>query len=259
MRVAQVAQHAMFSAARGRGSRGLWRRALRSGTAGGAQPRVRVVREHVHDGNSGATGARDRGRARGGRPGAVPGRCASSARRPGLRGVGGGPGSLRAGCAGPTGWEACRGASAVGGLRRAAAVAAFVWGMWVFLKLAEIDPCACGPVPVQYFGTERSGGFLIACRRETWSLGSAGEHRLHTAGVTGSNPVATTMKQQVRSLLLLTFFFASGIFAQARRRPLAPARLRAGLHLRGPPSHPRSRQHAFAPLPSVRNVTHRLR
>ncbi len=26
-----------------------------------------------------------------------------------------------------------------------------------------------------------------------WSLGSAGEHRLHTAGVTGSNPVATTM------------------------------------------------------------------
>ena len=27
----------------------------------------------------------------------------------------------------------------------------------------------------------------------TWSLGSAGEHRLHTAGVTGSNPVATTM------------------------------------------------------------------
>ena len=25
-----------------------------------------------------------------------------------------------------------------------------------------------------------------------WSLGSAGEHRLHTAGVTGSNPVATT-------------------------------------------------------------------
>ncbi len=119
MRVAQVAQHAMFSAARGRGSRGLWRRALRSGTAGGAQPRVRVVREHVHDGNSGATGARDRGRARGGRPGAVPGRCASSARRPGLRGVGGGPGSLRAGCAGPTGWEACRGASAVGGLRRA--------------------------------------------------------------------------------------------------------------------------------------------
>ena len=28
--------------------------------------------------------------------------------------------------------------------------------------------------------------------QDYWSLGSAGEHRLHTAGVTGSNPVATT-------------------------------------------------------------------
>ena len=32
------------------------------------------------------------------------------------------------------------------------------------------------------------------------SLGSAGEHRLHTAGVTGSNPVATTMKDQASRL-----------------------------------------------------------
>ena len=30
------------------------------------------------------------------------------------------------------------------------------------------------------------------------SLGSAGEHRLHTAGVTGSNPVATTMNHPGR-------------------------------------------------------------
>ena len=35
------------------------------------------------------------------------------------------------------------------------------------------------------------------CLGRQWSLGSAGEHRLHTAGVTGSNPVATTMRQQV--------------------------------------------------------------
>ena len=35
------------------------------------------------------------------------------------------------------------------------------------------------------------------CIGRQWSLGSAGEHRLHTAGVTGSNPVATTMRQQV--------------------------------------------------------------
>ena len=31
-----------------------------------------------------------------------------------------------------------------------------------------------------------------ATKYATRSLGSAGEHRLHTAGVTGSNPVATT-------------------------------------------------------------------
>ena len=257
MRVAQVAQHAMFSAARGRGSRGLWRRALRSGntrSSGAGRPRTRSRRQLGCDGGRATAGARvAAGRARclgDARPRRAGRDCAAwvAGRDPCGRAAPGQPGGKPAEARPPSG--ACGGR---------AAVAAFVWGMWVFLKLAEIDPCACGPVPVQYFGTERSGGFLIACRRETWSLGSAGEHRLHTAGVTGSNPVATTMKQQVRSLLLLTFFFASGIFAQARRRPLAPARLRAGLHLRGPPSHPRSRQHAFAPLPSVRNVTHRLR
>ena len=38
---------------------------------------------------------------------------------------------------------------------------------------------------------------FVPCIGRQWSLGSAGEHRLHTAGVTGSNPVATTMRQQV--------------------------------------------------------------
>lgn len=53
-----------------------------------------------------------------------------------------------------------------------------------FFKKVEIGGCAAGSLPVLYI--ER------ATKYATRSLGSAGEHRLHTAGVTGSNPVATT-------------------------------------------------------------------
>ena len=53
-----------------------------------------------------------------------------------------------------------------------------------FFKKVEIRGCAVGSFPVIYI--ER------ATKYATRSLGSAGEHRLHTAGVTGSNPVATT-------------------------------------------------------------------
>ena len=53
-----------------------------------------------------------------------------------------------------------------------------------FFKKVEIGGCAAGSFPVIYI--ERATKYAIR------SLGSAGEHRLHTAGVTGSNPVATT-------------------------------------------------------------------
>ena len=53
-----------------------------------------------------------------------------------------------------------------------------------FFKKVEIRGCAVGSFPVIYI--ERATKYAIR------SLGSAGEHRLHTAGVTGSNPVATT-------------------------------------------------------------------
>ena len=54
---------------------------------------------------------------------------------------------------------------------------------------------------------------FVPCIGRQWSLGSAGEHRLHTAGVTGSNPVATTMRQQVIGCFCrwpFFFFPASG-------------------------------------------------
>ena len=53
-----------------------------------------------------------------------------------------------------------------------------------FFKKVEIGGCVVGYLPVLYI--ER------ATKYATRSLGSAGEHRLHTAGVTGSNPVPTT-------------------------------------------------------------------
>ena len=53
-----------------------------------------------------------------------------------------------------------------------------------FSKKVEIRGCAVGSFPVIYI--ERATKYAAR------SLGSAGEHRLHTAGVTGSNPVATT-------------------------------------------------------------------
>ena len=54
---------------------------------------------------------------------------------------------------------------------------------------------------------DESFGYYV--QAQFWSLGSAGEHRLHTAGVTGSNPVATTMnvpRSQTRTFA--TCFFA---------------------------------------------------
>ena len=64
-----------------------------------------------------------------------------------------------------------------------------IWPQPNFFKKVKIGGCAVGWVPLIYI--ERATEHAIR------SLGSAGEHRLHTAGVTGSNPVATTMRQQV--------------------------------------------------------------
>ena len=59
-----------------------------------------------------------------------------------------------------------------------------IWPQPNFFKKVKIGGCAVGWVPLIYI--ERATEHAIR------SLGSAGEHRLHTAGVTGSNPVATT-------------------------------------------------------------------
>ena len=68
--------------------------------------------------------------------------------------------------------------------------------------------------------------YLLALRRTLkWSLGSAGEHRLHTAGVTGSNPVATTMKLAGRRFLATFCFLAPKALqdtTRAQRREAMP-------------------------------------
>ena len=77
---------------------------------------------------------------------------------------------------------------------------------------------------------------FVPCIGRQWSLGSAGEHRLHTAGVTGSNPVATTMRQQVIGCFCRWPFFFSGIWGAvgARRRlELRSARVRGQNACRG--------------------------
>ena len=67
-----------------------------------------------------------------------------------------------------------------------------------FFKKVEIGGCAAGSFPVIYI--ER------ATKYATRSLGSAGEHRLHTAGVTGSNPVATTTNDKAGIKWFRPFF-----------------------------------------------------
>ena len=52
-----------------------------------------------------------------------------------------------------------------------------------------------------------AGRSVTIVKHNFWSLGSAGEHRLHTAGVTGSNPVATTIEcTQVTNIRFVTCF-----------------------------------------------------
>ena len=75
----------------------------------------------------------------------------------------------------------------------------------------KIPPCARRGIRVVYTAV---ASHPVSC--ETYrSLGSAGEHRLHTAGVTGSNPVATTINS--RPLLGGAFFVSKELFAQERK------------------------------------------
>ena len=78
-----------------------------------------------------------------------------------------------------------------------------------FFKKVEIRGCAVGSFPVIYI--ER------ATKYATRSLGSAGEHRLHTAGVTGSNPVATTTNDKAGIKWFRPFSFKRVQQAACRR------------------------------------------
>lgn len=78
-----------------------------------------------------------------------------------------------------------------------------------FFKKVEIRGCAVGSFPVIYI--ERATKYV------TRSLGSAGEHRLHTAGVTGSNPVATTTNDKAGIKWFRPFSFKRVQQAACRR------------------------------------------
>ena len=71
-----------------------------------------------------------------------------------------------------------------------------------FFKKVEIRGCTVGSFPVIY--NER------ATKYATRSLGSAGEHRLHTAGVTGSSPVLPTMHGAVVKSVITPACHAGG-------------------------------------------------
>ena len=78
-----------------------------------------------------------------------------------------------------------------------------------FFKKVEIRGCAVGSFPVIYIEH--------ATKYATRSLGSAGEHRLHTAGVTGSNPVATTTNDKAGIKWFRPFSFKRVQQAACRR------------------------------------------
>ena len=84
-----------------------------------------------------------------------------------------------------------------------------IWPQPNFFKKVKIGGCAVGWVPLIYI--KRATEHAIR------SLGSAGEHRLHTAGVTGSNPVATTTNDKAGIKWFRPFSFKRVQQAACRR------------------------------------------